>query len=131
MAYPTICLCAFRLKSDLPTQEFYVMNFPEEAKEVIRRITAKMDKTLIDKTALPVKSLYKGLRLVPGLIHLGNVSPKSDAFLVIQFSPIRHKKVVGNLVLLDRYRISRRTRQERESWHHSSGTTIGNELSVC
>jgi hypothetical protein len=93
MAYPTICLCAFRLKSDLPPQEFYVMNFPEEAKEVIRRITAKRDKTLIDKTALPVKSLYKGLRLVPGLIHLGNVSPKSEHFWLYSSHPLDTKKL--------------------------------------
>ncbi|MBD1903937.1 DUF3962 domain-containing protein [Funiculus sociatus GB2-A5] len=93
MAYPTIRLCAFRLKSDLPTQEFYVMNFPEEAKEVIRRITAKRDKTSIDKTALPVKSLYKGLRLVPGLIHLGNVSPKSEEFWLYSSHPLDTKKL--------------------------------------
>lgn len=80
MAYPKIRLCAFQLKSDLPPQEFYVMNFPEKAKEVIKQITAKRDKTPIDKTTLPIKSLDKALRLAPGLIHIGKVYLKENEF---------------------------------------------------
>lgn len=78
MPYKTIRFCSLKLKSDLPKQEFYVMKFPEEAKDVIRRLAAKQNGTSFDKTSLPVKSLYKGLRLAPGLIHIGKISPKRD-----------------------------------------------------
>ncbi|MGB3206725.1 MAG: DUF3962 domain-containing protein [Crinalium sp.] len=80
MAYPTIRLCAFKAKSDLPKDKFYGMNFPEKAKEIIRQITAKRDNKVIDKTSLPVKSLYKALRLIPGLIHIGNIYPRAGEF---------------------------------------------------
>lgn len=76
--YKTIRFCSLKLKSDLPKQEFYVMKFPEEAKDIIRRLAAKQNGTSFDKTSLPVKSLYKGLRLAPGLIHIGKISPKRD-----------------------------------------------------
>lgn len=91
MAYPTIRLCTFKAKCDWLPQEFYVMDFPEKAKEVIRRITAKRDKTPIDKTTLPVKSLYKALRLAPGLIHIGKVSPKENEFWLYSPHPLPEK----------------------------------------
>ena len=80
MAYPTIRLCAFRLKSDLPPQEFFVLNFPDDAKQEIRRLTAKRDNKAIEQASLPVKSLYGALTLAPGLIHIGKLSPKPDEF---------------------------------------------------
>ncbi len=80
MAYPTIRLCSFKAKSDLPKEKIYVMSFPEKAKEVIRQITAKRDNTVIDKISLPVKSLYKALRLIRGLIHIGKISPNAGEF---------------------------------------------------
>jgi hypothetical protein len=75
MVYPIIRLCSFKLKSGIPPQEFYVMSFPDEAKQHIRGLTAKRDKTLINQTSLPVKSLYKALGLASSLIHIGKVSP--------------------------------------------------------
>ncbi|MFB2879919.1 pPIWI_RE module domain-containing protein [Floridanema aerugineum] len=78
MVYQTIRLCAFKLKSELRSQQYYVMNFPEDAKSHIIRLTAKRDK--LDRASLPVKSLYKGLRLAPGLIQIGKVSPKENEF---------------------------------------------------
>lgn len=88
MVYRTIRLCSFKLKSDIPPQEFYVMNFPDEAKQVIRKLTAKRDRTLIKQTNLPVKSLDKALRLASGLIHIGNVSPKSGQFWLYSPYPL-------------------------------------------
>ncbi len=67
------------------------MNFPEEAKQVIRGLTAKRDNTPIDKTNLPVKSLYKALRLAPGLIHIGKVSPKLEEFWLYSPHPLPPK----------------------------------------
>lgn len=56
------------------------MNFPEEAKQLIRMLASKRDKTPIDKTNIPINSLNKGLRLAPGLIHIGKVSPQPGEF---------------------------------------------------
>ena len=80
MVYHTIRLCAYKLKSNIPAQEYYAMNFPEDAKQFIRRLAVKRDKTPIDKTNIPVRSLYKALRLAPGLIHIGKVSPEQGEF---------------------------------------------------
>ncbi|MEQ9622376.1 pPIWI_RE module domain-containing protein [Coleofasciculus chthonoplastes] len=80
MVYPTIRLCAFRLKSDLPPQEFFGLKFPDDAKQQIRRLTAKRDNKAIEQTSLPVKSLDRALRLAPGLIYIGKLSPKPGEF---------------------------------------------------
>ncbi|MFP4101943.1 pPIWI_RE module domain-containing protein [Coleofasciculus sp.] len=80
MAYPTIRLCAFRLKSDLLPQEFFGLNFPDDAKQEIRRLTAKRDNKAIEQASLPVKSLYGALTLAPGLIYIGKLSPKPGEF---------------------------------------------------
>ena len=80
MVYHTIRLCAYKLKSNIPAQEYYAMNFPEDAKQYIRGLAVKRDKTPIDKTNIPVRSLYKALRLAPGLIHIGKVSPEEGEF---------------------------------------------------
>jgi hypothetical protein len=80
MVYPTIRLCAFRLKSDLPPQEFFGLKFPDDAKQQIRRITAKRDNKPIEQASLPVKSLDRTLRLAPGLIYIGKLSPKPGEF---------------------------------------------------
>lgn len=88
MVYRTIRLCSFKLKSDIPPQEFYVMNFPDEAKHFIRGLTAKRDRTSIEQTNLPVKSLDKALGLASGLIHFGNVSPKPGQFWLYSPYPL-------------------------------------------
>ncbi|MEQ9548072.1 MAG: DUF3962 domain-containing protein [Coleofasciculus sp. G3-WIS-01] len=80
MVYPTIRLCAFRLKSDLPPQEFFGLKFPDDAKQEIRRFTAKRDNKPIEQASLPVKSLDRALRLAPGLIYIGKLSPKPGEF---------------------------------------------------
>ena len=80
MVYPTIRLCAFRLKSDLPPQEFFGLKFPDDAKQEIRRLTAKRDNKAVEQASLPVKSLYKALTLAPGLIYIGKLSPKPEEF---------------------------------------------------
>jgi hypothetical protein len=80
MVYHTIRLCAYKLKSNIPAPEYYAMNFPEDAKPFIRRLAVKRDKTLIDETNIPVRSLYKALRLAPGLIHIGKISPQQGEF---------------------------------------------------
>lgn len=85
MVYRTIRLCAGNLKSDIPAQEFYVMNLPGEAKDFIRRLTARRDNRPIEETTLPVKSLYKGLRLAPGLIRVGKVLPAPGEYFL--YSP--------------------------------------------
>ena len=80
MVYHTIRLCAYKLKSNIPAQKYYAMNFPEDAKQFIRRLAVKRDNKLIDETNIPVRSLYKALRLAPGLIHIGKVSPEEGEF---------------------------------------------------
>lgn len=80
MVYPKIRLCAFRLKSDLPPQEFFGLKFPDDAKQQIRRFTAKRDNKAIEQASLPVKSLDRALRLAPGLIYIGKLSPKPGEF---------------------------------------------------
>lgn len=91
MVYPIIGLCSFKLKSDIPPQEFYVMNFPNEAKQFIRKLTAKRDRTPIAQTNLPVKSLYKALGLASGLIYIGKVSPEPGHFWLYSPYPLPEK----------------------------------------
>lgn len=80
MVYHTIRLCAYKLKSNIQAEKYYAMNFPEDAKQFIRRLASKRDKTPIDRTNIPINSLNKGLRTAPGLIHIGKVSPQPGEF---------------------------------------------------
>jgi Skp family chaperone for outer membrane proteins len=80
MVYQTIRLCAYKLKSNIPAKKYYAMNFPDEAKQFIRMLASKRDRTPIDRTNIPINSLNKGLRTAPGLIHMGKVSPKEGEF---------------------------------------------------
>ena len=97
MVYPIIRLCSFKLKSDIPPQTFYVMNFPDEAKQFIRKLTAKRDKKSVEETNIPSKSLNKALKLAPGLIYINNISPKENEFWLYSPSPLP-KRILSAIV---------------------------------
>lgn len=72
--YNKIRLCAFRLKHDLPAQQFSVLKFPEAAKDLLKSLTAQRDNRSNDKVGIPLASLNEALRAsIPGLIYIGKM----------------------------------------------------------
>ena len=71
MVYQTISGVALRLKANLQPQTYYRLkiNNVEEAIQYLKVLTVKRNKYQqpVDKTTIPVKSLYPALRLLPGL----------------------------------------------------------------
>ena len=72
--YNKIRLCAFRLKRDLPAQDFCVLKFPEAAKDFLKNLAAQRDNRPKDKVGIPIASLNEALRAsIPGLIYMGKI----------------------------------------------------------
>lgn len=97
MVYQTIRLAAYKLKPNISKQNFYVMNFPDEAKQAIRKLTVKRDKRNTEEINIPVKSLYERLRLAPGLIRIGKVYPKPEEFWLYSPQQLDTKKLYAIL----------------------------------
>lgn len=72
--YNKIRLCAFRLKHNLPAQQFKALKFPKQAKDLIKSLVVERDSRPIDKVSIPIASLNAALRAsMPGLIYIEKV----------------------------------------------------------
>ncbi|MDJ0846054.1 RNaseH domain-containing protein [Crocosphaera sp.] len=87
MVYQTISALALKLKADLQPQPYYGLqvNNSEEALQYLKLLTAQRNRQSVDKTNIPFQSLYQALRLLPGLIHINQLSSYSGNYLV--YSP--------------------------------------------
>lgn len=93
MTYNTISLCALKLTKNLPSQTYYVMSFPQVAKEYIKSFQSKLNKSQ-EKVNLPTKSLYKALHLMPGLIYISPISGKNtDEFWLYSLHELSTEKL--------------------------------------
>ncbi|ACB53660.1 unknown [Crocosphaera subtropica ATCC 51142] len=90
MVYQTISALALKLKADLQSQTYYRLQFnnSEEAIHYLKLLTAQRNKQSVEKTTIPSKSLYQALRLLPGLIHIGQLSSYSGNYLAYSPQPI-------------------------------------------
>ena len=87
MAYPTISTVAFKLKANLQSQTYYGLKIKnaENARKYLKELTAYRNDKRSGKTNIPVRTLYQALRLLAGLIHIGDLR---DDFLVYSPQPI-------------------------------------------
>ncbi|MDJ0730829.1 MAG: RNaseH domain-containing protein [Crocosphaera sp.] len=90
MVYQTISALALKLKADLQSQTYYRLqvNNLEDALQYLKLLTAQRNRQSVDKTTIPFKSLYQALRLLPGLIHIGQLSSYSGNYLAYSPQPI-------------------------------------------
>lgn len=90
MIYQTISALAWKLKANLQSQTYYGLqiNNLEEALQYLKLLTAQCNRQSVDKTTIPSKSLYQTLRLLSGLIHIGQLSSHSESYLSYSPQPI-------------------------------------------
>ncbi|MEM7579571.1 MAG: RNaseH domain-containing protein [Cyanobacteria bacterium P01_A01_bin.80] len=87
MVYQTISALGLKLKANLQSQTYYGLQVEDldKAIEYLTGLTKKRENRYDKNTTIPSKSLYQALRLLPGLIHIGDF--KQD-FLAYSPQPI-------------------------------------------
>lgn len=95
MVYQTISALAWKLKADLQPQTYYELQIEdlEEARQYLKLLTAQRNRQSVDKTTIPFKSLSQALRLLSGLIHIGQLSSYSDNYLAYSPQPINPRYI--------------------------------------
>lgn len=92
MVYQTISTLALKLKANLQSQTYYGLQIEDldKAIEYLTGLTKKRENRYDKNTTIPSKSLYQALRLLPGLIYIGDF--KQD-FLVYSPQPINARYI--------------------------------------
>ncbi len=90
MVYQTISALALKLKADLQSQTYYGLQVSnsEEAIQYLKLLTAHRNQQSVERITIPSKSLYQALRLLSGLIHIGQLSSYSGNYLAYSPQPI-------------------------------------------
>ncbi len=90
MVYQTISALALKLKANLQPQTYYGLQIDnsENALQYLKLLTAQRNRQSVDRTTIPFKSLYQVLRLLSGLIHIGQLSSYSGSYLTYSPQPI-------------------------------------------